>query len=117
MNDAAITNFVPARAGQRQKTVFMAGRKEKEKMAKVYEFDDKHYCEEDISEIDELYAGDLDDLWEAMKDSGYFYESTFYCCDEYSYESKRDCIDDQCDVVEQVEDLQEEEEGNNNGEP
>ena len=84
-------------------------------MAKVYEFDDKHYCEEDISEIDELYAGDLDDLWEAMKDSGYFYEATFYCCDEYSYESKRDCIDEQCDVVEQVEDLQEE--GNNNGEP
>mgnify|MGYP003300081917 CR=1 FL=1 len=84
-------------------------------MAKVYEFDDKHYCEEDISEIDELYAGDLDDLWEAMKGSGYFYEATFYCSDEYPYESKRDCIDEQCVVAYQVEDLQEEEEGNNNG--
>lgn len=85
-------------------------------MAKVYELDDKHYCEEDISEIDELYAGDLDDLWEVLKDSGYYYEATFYCTDEFSFESKKDLIDAECDVAYQVEDLKGEE-GNNNGKP
>ena len=76
------------------------------KISKVYEFDDKHYCKEDISGIDEKYAGDLDDLWEAMKDSNYFWESTFYCTDEYSYESKEDLIDAECETVEMVGDLQ-----------
>ena len=74
-----------------------------EKINKVYEFDDKHYCKEDISEIDPLYAGDLDDLWFEMKKSGYFWENTFYCTDEHSYESKIDLIDDECEVAYMVE--------------
>lgn len=73
------------------------------KIAKVYEYDEKHYCKEDISEIDPLYAGDLDDLWNVMCESGYFWESTFYCTDEYSYESKSDLIDTECEVAYMVE--------------
>lgn len=73
------------------------------KMTKVYEFNDKHYCKEDISKIDELYAGDLDDLWNAMVESGYYYENTFYCSDEHGFDSPEECIDVCCDVAYLVE--------------
>lgn len=70
---------------------------------KIYEFDDKHYCDKDLSETDPVYAGDLNDMWDAMCESKYFWESTFYCTDEHCYESERDCIEDCCDVVGEVE--------------
>ena len=72
-------------------------------MEKVYLFNDKHYCKVDISEWDPLYAGDLDDLWDAMCDSGYYWENTFYCTDEYSYEFKEDLIDAECEFDGSVE--------------
>lgn len=75
----------------------------KENSKKVYEFNDKHYCEYDISEIDDKYAGDLDDLWDAMCESSYYHKSTFYCTDEDVYESKRELIDDHCEYAYWVE--------------
>lgn len=72
-------------------------------MSKIYEFDGKHYCEDDISEIDDLYAGDLDDLWEQMCRSGYYREETIYCTDENVYDDVETLIDENIDVVGQVE--------------
>jgi hypothetical protein len=74
-------------------------------MDKVYEFNGDHYCNEDISDWDEKYVGDLDDLWDAMCESGEYCENTFYCSINGTYDSKEELFDDECDIAFSVEDL------------
>ena len=74
-------------------------------MDKVYEYNGDHYCEEDISDWDEKQVGDLDDLWYAMCESGDYCESTFYCSHNYTYDSKEELFDGECDTAFYVDDL------------
>lgn len=73
-------------------------------MSKIYEWDGRNYCDKDLSETDPYYAGNLDDMWEAMKDSGYFHESTYYCTDEYCYETITDLANNECECIGEVDD-------------
>lgn len=47
-------------------------------MAKIYEYNGKHYCEVDISLTDDDYNGDLFDLFWDMEKAGDICTSTFY---------------------------------------
>lgn len=45
---------------------------------KVYEYEGKHYCEEDISLTDPLYGGDVWDLYWKLKQEGHADETSLY---------------------------------------
>ena len=69
-------------------------------MNKIYEYGDKIYCEEDLSETHDNYAGDLYDLyWDASHGDlrGTLHEITlYYSTDnpETTYESAEELIED-----------------------
>lgn len=68
--------------------------------AKIYEYKGKHFCDVDLSMIDDAYVGDLYDLFEALQDDGET-DTTEpeYCrsndegdCRTY-YDSREECIE------------------------
>lgn len=64
---------------------------------KVYEYKGKHYCEEDLSLEDELYEGDIYDLYLEMKDDHLVRENTTYSAaenPEEEYESVEEMMED-----------------------
>lgn len=66
---------------------------------KVYKYNNKIFCDKDISEHYENYGGDLWDLWfEVKKDSTYYSEDTFYRADENYYEDYIDLIENEFDA-------------------
>jgi|GEM_PF-1248437 len=50
---------------------------------KVYEYEGKHYCEEDISCVDPKYAGDIWDLYWVLHREGHIGENRTYYLPEY----------------------------------
>lgn len=77
---------------------------------KVYEYKGKHYCETDLSLKDELYVGDLYDLYWELKNDGKCYEETRYYCGPYdsdeneAYSSWYDMIESEFESLEIKED-------------
>lgn len=45
-------------------------------MSKIYEYNGKHYCDEDISLMDADYGGDILDLYTLLMDDGALCEET-----------------------------------------
>lgn len=71
-------------------------------MSKVYEYDDNVYCEDDVSSQYSNYAGDLYDMYYAMKKNYHAYEHTFYYVqdgdvDGRVYDSYEEMIENECE--------------------
>lgn len=67
---------------------------------KIYEYEGKHYCDEDLSMTDDAYAGDLYDLYWELRQKGELREETRYYSavnPEYSFESAEDLVEDYCE--------------------
>lgn len=69
---------------------------------KIYEYNGKHYCDKDISETDDLYEGDLYDMYWEMRKNLDAYENTYYYVqdgdvDGRVYESAEDMIAAECE--------------------
>jgi hypothetical protein len=63
---------------------------------KVYEYEGKHYCEEDISCADPKYAGDIWDLYWVLHREGHIEENCTYYLPEYPddgiYEDEEEAV-------------------------
>lgn len=63
---------------------------------KVYEYEGKHYCEEDISLTDPKYAGDIWDLYWVLHREGHIEENRTYYLPEYPddgiYEDEEEAV-------------------------
>lgn len=75
-------------------------------MSKVYEYNGKYYCDEDISiqlaeeNNEHEFGGDAYDLFWDMKQEGQACEMTYYYvpeCPEHVYESAEELVKEECD--------------------
>jgi hypothetical protein len=67
-------------------------------MSKVYRYKGKNYCETDTSLIDDLYGGDLYDLYMELRADRKVTEDTIYraTCDyENSYDSAEELVEEE----------------------